>query len=347
MDGTGDRRTSTHLHNYTRNGFTGSRTNVIRAGYAPAYTRIEGDYAPRRFDTNDLDVPAFSTGRDLPVPVLQGHGVSIEVARRTAPTNAALKNVLGDEVHFILSGGARLETDFGVMDVRSGDFVVIPRAAAYRFAAIAETLNELVIVTESELAVDPDPAATLNVSLYVDAPAPYDDPVGRDGEHEVVVRHRGGVTSYFYGFDPLRCVRVIGAPQIRRFNIENVRGLGVTEGGIIPSRMIDDPTTRTLFYYLGARRSDRPPIHCNADYDEVIVYSDGPGTYGAMTRPGTIAWSPKGVSHHGAEEDVETTYQAWLLETRAALDVTPAGQSIARLMETGEYGLHPSEENVG
>ena len=61
-----------------------------------------------------------------------------------------------------------------------------------------------------------------------------------------------------------------------------------------------------------------------------------------MTVPGTVAWTPKGIAHHGAEEDVAEPYQAWLLETRGSLSMTGAGRSVARLMETGEYGIHPS-----
>ena len=36
------------------------------------------------------------------------------------------------------------------------------------------------------------------------------------------------------------------------------------------------------------------------------------------------------------------TYQAWLLETRATLRWTPRAIAASQLMETGEYGPHPS-----
>ncbi len=323
----------TPIYNYTRDGFAGTRTNAVRTGYAPAYARIEGTYAPRRLDIGRVS----DTPRGLPVTLLEAEGVSVSVARHDGPMGFALRNVTGDEVHYVVAGRARLETDFGALDLASGDFVLIPRAVAYRIGAVSEPLAAIVVTSAGMLDVSPEPRAVLNVALDVDGPSPFED---AGGEHEVVVRHAGGVTSYFYEFDPLACTGVGGAPQVRRFNIASVRGLGVSNGGIVPGRLIDDAAGAALIYHLGSRRSDRPPIHCNADFDEVIVFAGGPGTYGGMARPGTIAWTPKGIAHHGAEEDVAKPYQAWLLETRAGLAMTPAGTAIARLMETGEYGLH-------
>ena len=337
MDGNPERKPAGHLYNYTREGFAGARANIARAGYSPAYARVEGEYAPRRFDIAAL--PADRV-RPLPVAILHGAGVALEAVRYAAAMDFALRNVAADEVHYIVSGKARLETDFGALDVADGDFVLIPRAVAWRYVGIEQPVSGLIAACEGALSVDPDPRAVLNTALDVDQPAAFGD--AAPGAHEVVVRHRGGTTSYFYEFDPLGGQEARGVPQVRRFNIASAKGLGVSWGGIAPGRLIDDAAGMCLFYHLGSRRSDRPPIHCNADFDEIIVYAGGPGAYGGMTEPGTVAWTPKGIAHHGAEEDVAQPYQAWLLETRADLTMTEAGRSVARLMETGEYGIHPN-----
>ncbi len=338
MDGNAEASPAPHLYNYTREGFTGARTNVARAGYSPAWTRIEGDYAPRRFDVAAL--PA-GEGRPLPDAILEGPGIALERLHCAAAMDFALRDVVADEVHYIVASDARLETDFGALRVGHGDFVLMPRAAAWRYVGIEAPTTVLIAACEDTLAIDPDPRAVLNTVRDVDEPAPFVD--ASPGAHEVVVRHRGGTTSYFYGFDPLGGQAARGAPQVRRFNIASVRGLGLTSGGISPGRLIGDAAGRSLFYHLGSRRSDRPPIHCNADYDEIIVYAGGPGAYGGMSVPGTVAWTPKGIPHHGAEEDVAEPYQAWLLETRADLSMTEAGRSVARWMETGEYGIDPGD----
>lgn len=328
---------------YTRNGFAGPMATIVRAQYSPPYVRVQGTYAPHRFDVHDISDAAFTESRSLPVPVLEGAGVSVEVSQRIAPTEFAIRNVLADELHYILEGAGRLDTDFGVLHVRAGDFVLLPRAVTYRYAEITSPLREIVVVTDSELKVDPEGApGVLNVDLHVDAPTP-DPSIDRGlGEFEVLIRHGEQFTSYFYDYDPLPSLAAVGAAIVRRFNVENVHGLGVTQGGLMPPRLINDATTRTLFYYLGNRQSDRPPIHHNADYDEVIFYVAGPGHYGAIDKPGTVTWTPKGIIHQGPEENVPEGYDAWLLETRSPLNLTPVGREVGKLMETGQFDLHPT-----
>ncbi|MCM2393723.1 hypothetical protein [Streptomyces albipurpureus] len=336
-----------NLDLYTRNGFSGPMATIVRAQYSPAYTAVEGTYVPHRLDVNNLPDGTFTEGAALPVPLLEGDGVSVEVSRRTGPSGVAFRNVLADELHYVLEGGGRLETDFGVLDLRAGDMVLLPRAVTYRYGAITSPLHEIVIVTASELRVDPENApGVLNVDLHVDSPVP-DPRQSPQGEHRVVVRHGRDTTTYFYDYDPVPCIATAGAPVVRRFNLENVHGLGVEKGGLMPPRLINDSTTRTLLFHLGNRRSDRPPVHHNADYDEVIFYVAGPGHYGTVDKPGTILWTPKGVIHHGPEEEVPEGYQAFLLETRAPLALTAGGRGVAAVMETGQFGFFDGAATAG
>lgn len=328
---------------YTRNGFVGPTATIVRSQYTPPYTHVRGSYAPHRFTVTDLGVDSFSDPRALPVAILQGDGVSVELSHRSQSSQVAIRNVLADEVHYVLEGAGRLDTDFGTLEVTAGDFILLPRAVTYRYAEIAGSLREMIVVSESELAVDPQFApAVLNVDLDVDAPTPDPSRDRGPGDYEIIVRHGDEFTSYFYDYDPLPCLAAVGTPMVRRFNIANVHGLGVDQGGVVPPRLINDPTARTLIFNLSSRRSDRPPVHHNADYDEVIFYVAGPGHYGAIDKPGTITWTPKGIIHHGPEEDTQEGYKAWLLEARARLTLTPAGRELGHLMETGQFGLQPS-----
>lgn len=329
---------------YTRNGFIGPTATIIRAQYTPPYIKVQGSYAPYRFDVNELSAAAFDDPRALPVALLEGDGVSVELSHRTQASPVAFRNVLADEVHYVMEGQARLDTDFGYLDLTAGDFVLLPRAVTYRYAAVTGRLRETIVVTESEMSVDPDNApGVLNVDHDVDSPKADPASDRGPGEYEVIVRHGKEFTSYFYDYDPMPCLAAAGAPVVRRFNFKNVHALGVEKGNIMPPRLINDPTTRTLIFNLSNRRSDRPPVHHNADYDEIIFYVAGPGHYGAIDKPGTITWTPKGIIHHGPDEDVPEGYKAWLLETRARLTLTPAGRELGRLMETGKFDLQPNE----
>lgn len=325
---------------YTRDGFAGDVATVIRTQFTPTFLRVEGDYAPHRIDTNRVDPAAFGA-RSLPVPILEGADVQLSSWRPRHPTPFAIRNILGDELLFVVGGTARLETDFGVLDLRPGDFVLLPRAVAYRLAEVSN-LDVVMLASASQWRIDPEHApAVLNPELHIDRPRAYDDPTAAPGEYEVLLRHGDGCTSLFYDCDPLPSLAVGGAPAIQRFNLEDVQPIGM-KAGIPPARLINDGTTRNLIYYLGARENAQPPIHNNADYDEIVLYTRGPGSWGAIDTPGELVWVPKGILHGGPPEAVEEGYVAWLLETRAPMRLTPAGKEISQLMETSNWEVHPS-----
>ena len=330
------------VNHYSRDGFAGSGAHAARPNYVPMYSRIEGEYAPYRFDglfTNPSKNES-GTRRGLPVPILTGDGVTISVMRALQPTEITIKNVISDEVHYVVAGDGCIKTDFGYLNCKAGDFLLLPRAVGYRLTQVNTPLQILVVATPGELAIDPfPPRGVLDIRRSVFLPKIQNQIPAPDRVFETVFCHNGGTTSHFYEFDPLDIEAVNGSPPVKKFSIYDLQTLGVSEGGITPPRLINDSTGQTLVFHLGSRRSDRPPIHVNADYDELIIYASGPGPYGSMDEPGTISWVPKGIPHHGAEEDTVEPYQAWLIETRASLELTDAGRSAAALMETGEYGI--------
>ena len=324
---------------YTRNGFAGPATGMVRGTYSPEFTRVEGDYRPQRFETWHAE-PAVGP-RALPSTILDGGRVRLDLWHREVDTPFAVRDVHHDQLLYVLEGSARLETDFGVLDIEPLDMVLLPKAVTFRLTDV-RSLRLIILVNAEPLRIEPENAAVLNPFLHVGTPRPYEDPLGRPGEHEVLIRHGRACTSYFYDYDPLAIVTTVGAPVVQRFNLANVSPLGVKGGGAPPARLLSDPATETMIYYLGSRESGQPPVHHNADYDEIGIYCCGPASFGAMTTPGTLVWVPKGIIHRGPEENVPEGYVAWLFETRANLELTEAGRGIAELTETTMFGVHPS-----
>lgn len=325
---------------FTRNGFEGPASLLVRGQYTPAYKRVSGDYAPRRLNVWETH-PDADDPRALPVAVLDSPRVRFEVWNRSVDTPFALRDVHHDQVVYVLEGRARLETDFGILDLKPMDTVLLSRAVTFRLTEV-DDLKLLIVGTENALHFKPANDAVLNPAM-VDFPRPYDGPPRQDAEHEVVVRHADETTSFYYDEDPLHILQAVGAPAVIRFNMGDVHPLTVKGVASPPAKLIDDPTTETLFFYLGAREGGRPPVHHNADYDEIGVYAKGPGALGGMDVPGTVVWVPKGVIHHGPEEDVPEGYVAWLFETRANLALTDAGRAIAHLAETEAFHVHPTD----
>jgi homogentisate 1,2-dioxygenase len=331
---------ATYVGVYTRDGFAGLRSTIIRRQYTAPFRKVQGSYVPRCFNVLDVRPEDIESAEGMPVTLMQGDGIVLEVAHHDRRSTFALRNVAADEVHFILRGRARLETDFGLLDLVPGDFVHIPRAVSYRFGAVDEPVVDVVVGVHSQLVLRPDNApGTLNVARDADEPRPWGDGDVSTAEHSLVIRHGEDTTTYVYDYDPLPSVSITGPAVVQRFNFADVHALSVEgAGGVSPARIFDDPSTRHIIFNISSRRSARPPVHDNADYDEIAVYTEGPDGFGAITRPGTVGWVPKGVIHHGPEEDASQGFKAFLIETRASMQLCPAAERIAVAMETGRYG---------
>jgi homogentisate 1,2-dioxygenase len=323
---------------YSRNGFGGPLSMILRSSYSPGYTRVEGTYRPQRIHTWTL--PTADDPRGLPVTVLHSPTTRLDLWHRDVDTPFSIRDVRNDQLLFVTNGSARLETDFGVLDLEPLDMVVLPRAVSYRLSRV-DAIRMMVVATPEQLSVDSD--ATTLLGREVQLPRAYEPNDIRSGEHELVVIHGDEFTSYFFDYDPLPVLGSDGAPVVQRFSLRNVSP-PPSEGpvGTPPSRLVAGAQSETLVFYLGARESARPPVHHNADYDEVGIYACGPGIFGHMTEPGTVVWVPKGIIHQGPEENVPEGYVGWLFETRANLVLTPAGAQMAELMETSLFGVHPS-----
>ena len=61
--------------------------------------------------------------------------VEISLCRPTETMDYFFRNGEGDEVIFVHEGSGTLETIFGDLPYRPGDYVVVPRGTTYRFAA--------------------------------------------------------------------------------------------------------------------------------------------------------------------------------------------------------------------
>lgn len=130
-----------------------------------------------------------------------------------------------------------------------------------------------------------------------------------------------------------------GQVPVWKLNLAAIQPLTYLTHGGPPDSFAETSDRDLLFYTLSARSGDRPPMHHNADFDELIFYFRGPGAYGSLATPGQLAWVPKSVAHWGPNEDVPQGYLAWLVESTGTMRLTPAGAAAARLMETGEFGF--------
>lgn len=338
-----------HVDLWSRDGFAGVNAIGLRAGYTPDYLRVEGLHAPRRISLASVETQDSLDASALPTPIMTSRcGITVSVSRRRAPMPHTFRNTEADELHFVQANSARYETEFGTLDVAAGEMVYLPRSLAYRVTPSEDGLITLILESPEPLRFDtPAPFGMINFGTalrYASIPQP--SPPGPAREHVLILKSDDGLTRFVKPVDPLVALaQVGGACPVWALKLADVQPLSYGGLGGPPAQFLSARDGSTLIFTLSARASTlRPPVHHNADFDELILYSEGPGAWGAVTEPGTLCHTPKGVTHHGPSEDVPEGYQALLIETRATLRFTPTAQPHARLMETNQYGIHPSED---
>jgi homogentisate 1,2-dioxygenase len=121
------------------------------------------------------------------------------------------RNATGDELVYVRSGRARLESVYGVLDVDPGDYVVVSMSTTHRWVPQGDEPLRLLVVEAAGHVAFPDRYLSNRGQLLEHEPfcerdlrAP-DAPLLVEADEEdttVVVRHRGGLTRYTYRNHP-------------------------------------------------------------------------------------------------------------------------------------------------
>ena len=245
------------------------------------------------------------------IPLLANRDVCISIAHPTAPMSYWYRFAHGDEVIFIHEGSGVLESQYGLLPYRPGDYVVIPTGVIWRILPDADMVQRMLII-EAQGHIEP-PARYLNRYGQFLEHAPYSErdlglpemltPHDEVGEFEVRVKARDRITAYIYRHHPLDVVGWDGHLYPYTFNIADFEP--------VTGRIHQPPPVHQTFEAPGfvicsfvPRLFDYHPLaipapynHSNVDSDEVLYYVEG----NFMSRKGiersSITVHPNGVPH--------------------------------------------------
>ena len=342
MDPTSPGKSPPNPHLWSRDGFLGANSVVLREQYLPRYLSVKGPHAPQRINLFEVKTEDQSDPEALATPVMiSREGVELAISRRKAPTPYTLRNAEADELHFIQSGKVRFLTDYGMIEAGPLDFVCLPRAISYRVEPLDGDLVSLILSSPHRLQFDtPAPFGMIYFGAVLRRTQVAPDPSPVEKSHRLWIRSFDGVTQFELPHDPLPALRQIdGTPPVWALSLRDINPMSYRGRGGPPGQFLSTADTGVMSYTLSARPGLRPPIHHNADYDELILYAEGPGAWGGVKEPGTLTWVPKAVTHHGPVENVPEGYQAWLIEVRPTMRFTPPALKHAHLIDTGNYAL--------
>ncbi|MEP7056063.1 MAG: homogentisate 1,2-dioxygenase, partial [Actinomycetota bacterium] len=223
------------------------------------------------------------TGRQL---LLGNSDVRLLYVAATEPSEL-YRNATGDELVYIESGNATMESSFGSLDVGPGDYVALPTSTTHRWIPEpGEPVRALVFEASGHIAPPSRYLSTrgqfLEQSPYCerDLRSPSSPLLAEGGEVPVLVRQRQGLTRYTYAHHPFDVVGWDGCLYPYAFNIadfEPITGrvhqpphVHQTFGG--PRFVVCSFVPRLVDYHPLSIPS--PYNHANVDSDEVLFYVD-------------------------------------------------------------------------
>jgi homogentisate 1,2-dioxygenase len=219
------------------------------------------------------------------------------------------RNGEGDEVIFVHEGSGTLETIFGDLPYREGDYVVVPRGTTYRFAAEGAQRH---LVFESPGLIE-IPARYRNEYGQLLEHAPYyhrdiHPPVElhthRDrGEHLVKVRVRDGYQTYFVDYHPFDLVGWDGYVYPWTFNINDFEPITGRIHMPPPSHQTFQGQNFVICSFC-PRKLDFDPLaipipyhHSNVNSEEMIYYVSGNFSSRKAVDVGSVTLHPSGIPH--------------------------------------------------
>src|SRR5215218_2207126 len=264
------------------------------------------------FKDGDAHCPV--EGRRL---VLGNNDVRISYVVTGTDASPLYRNAIGDECVYVQEGSGTVETVFGVLSYRTGDYVLVPRATDHRWVP-AEPSRLYAIEANSHIA-PPKRYLSRYGQLLEHAPycerdlhGPTDTHVLEGTDVEVLVKHRvstvpGGVggSRLTYATHPFDVVGWDGCLYPHTFNVEDYMPITgkvhqpppvhqVFEGhnfvicNFVPRKVDYHPESIPVPYY-----------HSNVDSDEVMFYCGGDyeARKGSGSGQGSISLHPGGHPH--------------------------------------------------
>jgi len=290
------------------------------------------------------------TGRRL---VLGNGDVRISYVVTGTDPSPYYRNAIGDECVYVEAGGGVVETVFGVLHYRTGDYVVIPRATTHRW--VPNQPSRLYAIEANSHVAPPKRYLSRYGQFLEHAPYCERDLIGpaepflAEGEDvDVLVKHRvsglpGGIggTRMTYATHPFDVVGWDGCLYPYTFNVDDFMPITGKIHQPPPVHQVFEGYNFVVCNFL-PRKVDYhelaipvPYYHSNVDSDEVMFYVGGDyeARKGSGIGLGSISLHPGGYAHGPQPSAIEASLGVEAFEESAVMVDT------FRPLELGEGGL--------
>lgn len=331
-----------------RSGFFGPAAHFHHQHPPTGWQEWQGELRPRAFNFNHVEESTQLSPWDVP-PLLHNQQCKIRVWKLKQSMPFLARNADGDELLFIHQGSAELYCDYGHLTVKTGDYVLIPRATNWRLEPHEPMFILMIECSDGAFGL-PDKGMVGQHAVFdpavLDVPqintvfkAQYSEDTTR-----VLVKRHDQLSTITYPFNPLDAIGWHGDLSVVRINWRDIRPLmshryhlppsahttfvgdGFVVCTFVPRPIESDPGALKVPFY-----------HNNDDYDEVLFYHEGDFFSRDNIEAGMVTFHPAGFTHGPHPKAFEAGRQnqkkrtdevAVMIDTRHALEFSKAAQSV-------------------
>ncbi|NYE04548.1 homogentisate 1,2-dioxygenase [Bacillus niacini] len=287
-------------------------TEVVKAA-------LIGSYIPEYEEQKSLKHRLFLTNKTVKKGdalgareyILGNQDLLIGTASVNEPMKSYYRNGDGDEMLFVHYGSGKLETMFGTLSYRAGDYLIIPIGTIFRMIPDRKEETKLLFIESFSKITTPRRYRNEYGQLLEHSPFCERDFRGPEiletfddkGEFEVVTKSRGALHSHILGHHPFDVVGWDGYLYPWAFNVEDFEP--------ITGRVHQPPPVHQTFegnnfvvcsfvprlFDYHPEAIPAPYYHSNVNSDELLYYVKG----NFMSRKGvqleSITLHPSGIPH--------------------------------------------------
>jgi homogentisate 1,2-dioxygenase len=301
---------------------------------------------PRHFKTHQLKAGGNAVRARALLMMNEDCSISYFVG---SDDSGLYKNATGDEMVYIEQGTGVLETVFGELTFEPGDYLIIPASVIHRYVLDKSSDHVRALILETRGHIGP-PRRYLSRNGQLLEHAPYCErdlhspttPLLREGSDvEVIVKHKGGMTSFIFEHHPFDVVGWDGYLYPYKLSIHDFEPITgrihqpppVHQTFEAPGVVVCSFVPRLFDYHPDAIPA--PYNHANVDSDEVLFYVDGNfmSRKGSGIERGSISLHPAGHTHGPQPGSVEasigkegTEELAVMIDTFRPLDLGPGAR---------------------
>lgn len=318
-----------------REGFFGRVSHLYHENPPVNWTDIDGDLKPQNlpplFNHEDLQEKYQS--------ILKNNDCILNLATFKNSFEHFYRNADHDELFFIHDGSGTLETSYGHVPFKKGDYVVMPRGTTY---TLKVTSPVKLLKVESRSEFEEPSRGILGPNALYDQTTKFipEFGLGTDqdkDEYKVIIKRNGKDTTVTYPFNPLDVKGWKGSVYPWKISIYDYCPIMSHRYHIPPS----GHTTFVAKNFVVCSFVERPledekhkvlkvPFyHSNIDFDEVLFYHQGDFFSRDNIDPGALTFHPQGI-HHGphpkafdaGNKKEYTDEYAVMIDTRYPLEAT-------------------------